>query len=141
MNKQELETAIDNLSKKAKLQGWNEFVEELKVPSELYPALITNRTELVRLAKPRPLTEEEAATLYRLIAGLMETNQALREHASQLSVMVKEWLGSVYGFVSVARKINSFAQFKHQDAQVDEEDLDEEQAGYEGWRKRVTKNG
>ena len=49
MTQQELDQDVERLAKAAKLESWHEFVEDLAVPSELYPALVTNRTELLRL--------------------------------------------------------------------------------------------
>src|SRR5262245_37542622 len=68
----------------AKLDSWNAFVEELHAPPEIALALATGQAELIRLAKPRPLTAEDCAALYKLIAGLLDTNAALREHAAEL---------------------------------------------------------
>ena len=113
MNKQELDDTILKLAAEARLDAWNAFVEELRVPSELYPALITNRPELIRLAKPRALTAEEADALYKLIAGLIETNGALRIHAAQVAALVQDWVGAIHGMVSTARKVRQFANFEH----------------------------
>ena len=49
-------------------------------------------------------------------------NMALREHASQLANLVQDWVSSVHGFVSVARKIKHFANFRHAEAQDQEDD-------------------
>lgn len=113
--KQELDEAVIELARKATLESWGSFVEELQVPSEIYPALVTNRPELLRLAQPRALTAEEVGVLYRLIGGLLETNAALRAHASQVANLVHDWRAAVDGFVSTARKVENFAQFHHSD--------------------------
>ena len=119
----ELNAQIRELAKRANLEGWNSFVEELKVPSELVPALITMRTELIKLAPVRTLTPDEAQALYTLIAGLIETNMALREHAQNISSMVKNWIGAINGFVGVAHKISRFSEFRHDE--VNEDDSEE----------------
>lgn len=113
MNQTELQDKVTELAAKAKLDSWNSFVEELQIPSELYPALVTSRPELIKVAKPRPLTAEETAVLYRLIGALIETNQALREHASAVSSFVKEWVSSISGAMTNARKVAAFARFQH----------------------------
>jgi Trp operon repressor len=118
---EELEQQITDLSKRAKLQAWNEFIEELQVPSELVPALMTNRSQLIRLARPRALTPDETESLYKLIAALLETNMALREHASQLACMMQNWVGSIYGSVKQAGRIGRFAEFRHEEAMEDDE--------------------
>ena len=118
----ELKEQIIDLAKRARLNGWNEFVEELNVPSELTPALVTNRPELIRLAQPRPLTAEEAKALYTLIGALMETNSTLREHAAAISTMVQNWISAIHGFYGLAQRISRFAEFRHGDAASDGED-------------------
>lgn len=120
MNLKELDERVVELSKQAKLDSWNSFVEELQIPSEVYPALLTNRPELIRLARPRPLNEEEVAALYKLIAGLLETNQALRLHAQQVGDMTREFSGALRGVITTAVKLKRFAQFRHDE--VDDED-------------------
>ena len=113
MNAKDMDVAIIELARKAKLDAWNAFVEELKVPSELFPALMTNRPEMVRLAPRRPLSAEEADALYNLIAGLIETNSALREHAAQVATLVQDWMSGIHGLISTARKVRQFARFEH----------------------------
>lgn len=113
MNQTELQERVIELAAKAKLDSWNSFVEELPVPAELFPALVTNRVELIKLAKPRGLSLEEVAALYKLIAGLMETNQALREHASNVATLVQDWLATQAGALTLARKVAAFARFQH----------------------------
>lgn len=119
MTTKQLDDEILRLAKAARLEDWNSFVEELQVPSELFPALATNRPELVRLAPRRALTAEEADALYKLIAALIETNQALRAHASQVADMATQFAGGINGVISTAMKIKRFAQFRH--AELDEE--------------------
>lgn len=121
---QELNDRIIDLAKRQRLGGWNEFVEELKVPSELVPGLITMRPELIRLTSVRPLTASEGQALYTLIGALIETNMALREHAQGVATMVENWTGSIYGMVKLAGRIERFAEFRHADA-ADPSDDDE----------------
>jgi hypothetical protein len=118
---QELSDHIVDLAKRARLNNWNEFVEELKVPSELAPALITNRPELIRLAQPRALSADEAKALYTLIGALLETNMALREHAQGVATLAEGWVSSMNGAFTIARRIGRLAQFRHADAADDSE--------------------
>lgn len=96
----------------AKLDSWTAFVDELQVPSELYPALQTNRPELLRLAQPRALTSDECAVLYKLIGGLMETNAALRQHTERVAQLTGNLNNAMKGFGSAARSIHDFANFR-----------------------------
>lgn len=120
----ELREQIIDLATRARINGWNEFVEGLNIPSELVPAFVTCRPELVRLAQVRPLTAEEAQALYTLIGALLETNMVLREHAQQVETMIQNWVGSIYGMVGVAGRIGRFAAFRHDDAASEGEDDD-----------------
>lgn len=112
----EQEEIIRDLAKRARIDSWTEFVETLQVPSELVPALVANRVELIRLAQPRDLPAEEVKALYTLIGALIETNMTLREHASNISIMLNNWVGSIHGMVGVADRIGRFAQFRHEEA-------------------------
>jgi hypothetical protein len=118
----ELTDQIADLATRARLNCWNEFVEELKVPSELAPALVTMRPELIRLAQARPLSAEEAQALYRLVGALLETNMVLREHAQAVAAMTENWVGAIHGMVKVAGRIGRFAEFRHNDAADESED-------------------
>lgn len=107
---------IRELAEDAKLDSWSSFVEELQVPSEVYPAVVTNRPQLLRAIPPRALSADEAAVLYKLIAGLIETNVALRQHASELASLVDNWLTLFKGITSGADRIQRFAHFDHRGA-------------------------
>lgn len=118
----ELTQQIVDLAKRARLDSWHEFVETLQVPSELIPALITMRPELIKLASVRGLTKDEAQALYTLIGALIETNMILRQHAQEVASMTKNWMGSVHGMVTVADRLVRFAEFRHADAAADDEE-------------------
>lgn len=117
---QELNARITKLAARAKLNSWNSFVEELQVPSEIYPALLTNRMELLKLAKPRELSVKECAGLYQLIGGLIETNSALREHAAEVAHQTKIWADAFKQLHAVGQRIEKFAQFKHDEIDTEE---------------------
>ena len=106
-------TLVQELAKRARLDSWNSFVEELKLPTALAIPLATNRPSLMRLARPTALTEAECGQLYTLIAALMETNQALREHAEELAKLADITQQSMTGLQSTLTQIQLFAHFKH----------------------------
>jgi hypothetical protein len=88
------------------------FLHTLQVPSDLTPAMLTNRPELVKLAKPRPLTADECKMLYALISDLMETNAALRRHAQEVARLADNWLTAFTGLGAVGHRIAHFANFE-----------------------------
>ena len=98
-----------------KLRDWTCFVAELPVPSELVMALQTNRIELAKSAKPRPMSEEEVGMLFTLIGGLLETNAVLREHASLVSQLTHQMSESLRGVNASIDKIVRFADFQTPD--------------------------
>lgn len=118
---QQLNEQIKALVKRQKLDCWTEFIETLKVPAEIMPALITMRTELLRLAPRRELGEEQVDALYNLIGALIDTNMALREHAAELAEITSNWVGSIHGMVGLANRIGRFAQFRHEEAETETE--------------------
>lgn len=107
-----IQSEIAESRRDAQLDSWNAFVDELKVPSDLYPALTTNRPELLSIAQPRALTAEECDVLYKLIGGLMKTNSALRRHAERVSQLTGILNSSIIGALSAARSIDDFANFR-----------------------------
>jgi hypothetical protein len=88
------------------------FVDEMTVPMDLSVALLTGRNELLALARPRAITAEEHAVLLKLIGGLIRTNQALREHSSQVAQVVDNWMSQFKGLSGVANQIGHFANFR-----------------------------
>lgn len=121
---QEMDARIRELRAECKLDTWTSFVEELKVPSVIYPALMTNRPELLKAAPVKALTEGECRVMYDLVGGLMETNAALRKHASDTAHLVNNWTNAVRAMVSIAGQIEQFANFRQMN---DEEDAGETQ--------------
>jgi hypothetical protein len=113
---------IDRLVEQTKLNSWTEFVDALNVPNDLFPALMSNRPELVKLVKPRPLGAEEHGVYLDLIAGLMETNRALREHASTLARLTANWADAFTALRSVGHRIERFANFKRSSSHGEDDD-------------------
>jgi len=110
---QELDAEITRLSELSSLKSWNDFVEALTVPSDLLPALMSNRAELVKLVKAHALDAAEHRVYLELIAGLIKTNAALRDHAAQVAQLVENWTAHFTGLHATARRVSAFANFKH----------------------------
>lgn len=104
------ETKLAELQER--LTSWNSFVNEIQVPSELAPAFMTRRVDLVRLAVPRALTPEECFALYQVIGGLLETNEALRDHARMVSELAQQLTGGLAGTLHAARRMRMFSDFR-----------------------------
>jgi len=109
---EEFDAQVTDLATRCRLTDWSSFIEEMQVPGDIAPALITTRPELLRAVQPRALTAEETAAVYKVMAGLIETNNALREHAQQLAIFTETWAGQFAGLQSVGRKIERFANFR-----------------------------
>lgn len=124
----DLNARISVLKARAKLDSWNAFVEELKVPQDLMPAFLTMRPELVRLTQPRDMTAVETKALLELLAGLIETNMALREHAEQVHLMVRDLASAFIGLHTLGLKVQRFASFDHVPDEPVEDDTDYEPA-------------
>jgi hypothetical protein len=72
---------VKELRERMKLDSWNQFVYEMKVPQDLFPAFMTGRAEL--MPEGRTLSAEECEIVYKMISILLETNAALRQHLSK----------------------------------------------------------
>lgn len=105
---------------KTKLESWAAFVEAVDVPSDIYPALQTGRPELLKLANPRALTQEECAKLYQLLAVLIETNQALQQHSQEVGRLVNRWADAFKHLHSVGLRVTRYANFESQHGNEEE---------------------
>jgi hypothetical protein len=114
---QELENDIRRLASECKLDSWTMFVDEMKVPGDIYPALATGRPELIKLIQPRELAADEAKVLFDIIGTLINTNMALREHASQVAHFMDTWADAFKHLHSVGDKVQRFANFRHDDVE------------------------
>lgn len=76
----------------------------------------------MRLVKPRALSADEAAHLYKLIAVLIETNTALQAHAHEASRLANTWSRNVKGVVRQAFQLAQFTDFRLSDEDGDDED-------------------
>lgn len=97
----------------AQMESWNAFVRELNVPGELVPAFATGRIEMVKLARPRALTEAECKVMFELVGGLLETNAVLREHASLVGDLVLTMEQSLKGSLHAVSRVRDLAQFRN----------------------------
>ena len=116
-----LSNLIDQLSKSAKLDSLTSFVDEVRVPADIYAALQSGRPELIRIVQPRPLAEDDCRELYKLIAVLIETNMAFRAHAEQVAQLVNIWADAFKQLERVGLRIENFANFRHPEAIQDTE--------------------
>jgi len=95
-----------------KLTKWNSFVRDLHVPNDMAPAFLTGRMELLCLAKPRALTEEECKQVYELIGGILETNNALREHAAMVADLADRVIGGLHALERPLQQLRDFGNFR-----------------------------
>jgi len=107
----ENEEALQKLHEQ--MRSWNEFVRDMQVLPDLGPAVSTGRVELIALAKPRPLTAEEAGILFQGFGVLLETNQALRMHAQLLSQLAAQQYELAGGMVKKLGELVEYAEFRN----------------------------
>lgn len=107
-----LAAEIEELRQKAGLSNWSELVAEIRLPSDLAVAVATNRPEMARLAKPRALTEEECAHLYKAIEVYIRTNQALQQHSHRVADLAERWLTLFAGIAAVGRDLVGYARWE-----------------------------
>lgn len=110
---EQLEADIKRLSQACKLDNWTQLINEVDVPYDIAPALLSGRPELIKIIPPRDITANEAKALFNIIGSLIETNSALQEHAAQLSLFVGNWADAFKHLRSLGDKIQRFAQFDH----------------------------
>lgn len=111
----ELNETITAMERTTRLRTWNDFVEAFDVPGDLFPALATNRAELLAFAPHRDMKAEEVDKLYRMIGILIETNLELRQHAEQVAHQVRIWTDAFKALRSVGARIEAFAEFRRTD--------------------------
>jgi hypothetical protein len=109
----ELDAYIKDIRRRCNLDSWTHFVNDVDVPGDLYPALASNRPELIKAIPPRQLEPEEAKALFNIIGTLIETNAALKEHAAHTAKMVLQWGDAFKHLRSLGYSIERFATFDH----------------------------
>lgn len=92
------------------MNGWNEYVREMKVLQDVAPALSTGRPELLALMSPRQLSEEECKVLFDMLTVLIETNAALRMHSELLAQIAEQQAQLVHG---AAKKLDQMIDYAH----------------------------
>jgi hypothetical protein len=123
-----LDDEIRRLAALCKLDSWTAYVDPMTVPSDIYPALLSGRPELLKAVQPRALSADESKVLFDIIGNLIETNIALRDHASQLASFTHIWTDAFKQLHSVGERIERFAKFQHGDGGDTEEDGDGNEA-------------
>lgn len=104
-----------------KLASWTDFVHDLRVPSDIHPAIASGRIELMKLARARDMKADEVQVLYDLIGGLLETNAVLREHAALVAELSANQQGHVSAALRSLQQLRDFANFEyHADDDEDE---------------------
>jgi hypothetical protein len=91
-----------------------ELVETIDLPLDLGVALMTGRSELLKLAVPRDMTDE-VARLYNVIAVLIDTNIALRAHAQETAQCAQTVAQQIKGVQRYALRLEQFANFAPSD--------------------------
>lgn len=74
----EMRNEIMEAEKASKLRSVTELTQAVTAQGELAFAITTGRHEFIRMAKPRPLSEQECAQVYKLISVLIQTNDELQ---------------------------------------------------------------
>jgi hypothetical protein len=105
----------------AKLDSWTSFVEALDVPSDIAPALMTGRRELMAAVQPRDLPAFQVEKLYTIIGVLLETSAALRQHTQRVAQLVDNLNDSFMGVTTSMRKIDDFANFRVSEEEDDDD--------------------
>lgn len=112
----ELSAELTHFAEACRLDSWSALIDETRVPMDILPALMSGRPELIKLVTPRKLTAEESGVLLSIIASLLGTNMALREHAERLAQFTDQWTDSFKQLYTLGARIKSFAHFQHHDA-------------------------
>lgn len=101
----------------------NQLLEEIAVPAEIAPIILTGRGELAKIIPPRPLSVDECKAVFHAIGVLVETNRALVEHAEVVGHLADQWRSAVLGTERILDRIHDFAKF-HPISSTEEEDAD-----------------
>lgn len=109
---QKLDDMLKEFDIKRRLDSLNSLVEQVQLPADVYPALQTGRTELLKIMAPRPMSAEECAAVYKLLAVMIETNQALIDHGQQLAQLVSNWGAAFVQLNTIGNQIEQFARFE-----------------------------
>lgn len=113
-----LNNRLTELMAKMKLDSWTQFTQVVDVTASMAAALSTGRPELLA-AMPVPkvseLSDEDVVALWHLIQVLVETNNALQQHAAEVAKQVGIWTQGFAQLEAVGWRIERFANFKRTD--------------------------
>lgn len=92
----------------------NQLMQEVQgsFPMAVVAAFTAQRPELLKLAKPEPMTAEQVGSMFKLLAVVIETNLALQQHSREVAVLVSTWMQAIQGMTKAAHRIEQFAHFR-----------------------------
>ncbi len=95
-----------------KVRNWSELPEDVSLPADFAAALVTGRSELLKIVTPRTLSVDECRALYHAFGVMIEHNMLLRRHCEEVAKITDNMAGTIAGVQSVIRQIQQFANFK-----------------------------
>lgn len=98
----------------------NELVADIKLPNDLLIGFMAGRPELIKLAKPRPLNEEECAAVYHALEVLLRTNIALQRHSHLCGELADHIYSSLVGLSKHTDSLRDFGHFRESVSDVEE---------------------
>lgn len=108
------------------------LIRDIELPLELAAAVQTGRTQLLEPTRQRIIgttangnlsaLSQTAEHLLNLVAVLMETNQALREHAAFVEHRLDDLCGNLGGVHRMAERLKDIANFRDPDEEIGDED-------------------
>jgi len=113
---------LEELEAQGHLKAWSEYTRDVAAPPQVIAALTTGRVELLKLGRPRALTEEETKAVYDLIATLVETNMGLQRHAEAVAQLAQSMKWNARGIVAMIDQMDDFAHFRKTVKPGEEED-------------------
>jgi len=95
-----------------RLKASNEFTADVSVPPDLYPGFAASRPVLLRAWQERAFSAEESRQVVDALATLLETNQALREHAAAVEQQVTNVRTLLKGAMTSVQRLRDLAAFR-----------------------------
>lgn len=94
-----------------KLNNWNELVQEINLPQDIYAAIMTSREQLLI---PRDMNAEEVGMMMNAISVLMRTNRALQAHSMELAEKINDMRSHAKGLSIAIEKCHDLATFREE---------------------------
>ena len=116
-----LEKQQVQLERLQRLTAWNDLAREIKLPMDLYAAVFTGRTELLKLAA-RDMTKVEVSMMLDLVACLLETNHLLQQHSRDVSQQTEQLRGHFIGLSASVDRLRLFSDFRDPSSVEDEDE-------------------